>query len=93
MNDSTLQNLISKDNEGNLTVTSLVVADVYGMAHHNVLRNIDNICKQLIDLKSEIKIDFSEYKDGTGKSNRMAILTEEQFLVAMPYIEGFCFNH
>ena len=88
MNDSTLQNLISKDNEGNLTVTSLVVADVYGMAHHNVLRNIDNICKQLIDLKSEIKIDFSEYKDGTGKSNRMAILTEEQFLVAMPYIGG-----
>lgn len=69
-------------------VTSLVVADVYGMAHHNVLRNIDNICKQLIDLKSEIKIDFSEYKDGTGKSNRMAILTEEQFLVAMPYIGG-----
>jgi len=85
MNNTTL---ISKDNNGNLTVTSLVVAESYKMPHHNVLRNIDKISKQLIDLQPKIKIEFSKYKDETGKNNRIAILTEEQFLIVMPYIGG-----
>ena len=83
-----MENLITQNNDGYLTVSSLVVADVFGISHSHVLRNIDKVVLQLIEIQSKSNIGFSEYKDETGKSNRMAILTEEQFLIAMPFIGG-----
>jgi phage regulator Rha-like protein len=64
-----------------LTVTSLVVSELFGRPHKNVLRALDGLI-------SRLNIEFRNFTDSRGKTQRMAILTERQFLIAMPFIGG-----
>ena len=69
-----------------LTTTSLIIAELFGKKHFHVLRNIDKlIAKGRLD---QSKIGLSEYKDSSGKNNKMYILDERSFLIAMPFIGG-----
>lgn len=83
-----MKELITQDQQGNLTVTSLVISKLFDRRHSDVLKSIDKVSIQLQQVKAEREIAFSEYKDSSGKSNRFATLTEDQFLVAMPFIGG-----
>lgn len=83
-----MKNLIEKDSRGNLTVSSLVVAEVFGRPHSNVLKSLDIVNKQIVDLKDEVAIYFVGGKDIDGRKTRTAFLTERQFLIAMPFIGG-----
>ena len=76
-----MQNLISKDSNGNLTVTSLVVAEEFNIPHRSVLRSIDK-------RKGRHNLVQSNYLDKQGKTQRMFILNESQFLKLMPFIGG-----
>jgi Rha family phage regulatory protein len=64
-----------------LTVTSLVIAELYGRRHDNILKDIDKISGRL-------HLEFTYYMDSQGKKRRMCVLNEEQFLIAMPFIGG-----
>ena len=64
-----------------LTVTSLIVSELFERPHHMVLKSLDK-------LVSKVHFDFRDYIDSRGKSQRMAVLTERQFLIAMPFIGG-----
>lgn len=79
-----MQDLISKDDKGNLIVTSLVVAEVTGRAHKNVLQSLDKI----INKNSRLGFKLIDYIDKNGSKQRAYELTEEQFLIAMPFIGG-----
>ena len=83
-----MQNLITQNSDGSLTVSSLVVAELFNRRHGDVLRSIDRVNAQLSDIKNKSKIDFVIGKDFDGRKTRTALLTEEQFLIAMPFIGG-----
>lgn len=78
MNNTTL---ISKDNNGNLTVTSIVISEVFDIPHKSVLRSIDK-------RSGRHNLVLSNYIDKQGKTQRMYILNESQFLKLMPFIGG-----
>ena len=64
-----------------LTVTSLVVSELFGRPHHMVLKSLDK-------LKDKVDLNFIFYTDKMNREQRMAVLTERQFLIAMPFIGG-----
>ena len=84
-----MQDLIVKDLDGNLTVSSLVIAELFDRRHDSVLRSIDTVNSQLSEIKGEHIIAFSKGKGIDGISNtRTAFLNERQFLMVMPFIGG-----
>ena len=84
-----MQDLIVKDLDGNLTVSSLVIAELFNRTHSNVLRSIDKVNTQLTDIKDESIIDFVKGKDSEGiRNTRTAFLSERQFLMVMPFLGG-----
>jgi phage regulator Rha-like protein len=64
-----------------LTTTSLIVAELFGRKHSHVLKSLEKI-------STRIKIVPSEYRDSSGRANKVYILDERQFLIAMPFIGG-----
>ena len=76
-----MNDLISVDSKGVLTTTSLAIAKAFSRKHSHVLASIDK-------LATRYEIVPSDYKDSTGKTNRMFVLTESQFLKVMPFIGG-----
>ena len=82
-----MQNLITQNKDGSLTVSSLVIANLFGRSHANVLRSIDNLNKKLLE-NSRVAFDSGLYQDSNGDKQRLFILNEEQFLIAMPFIGG-----
>lgn len=76
-----MKNLIEVNEKGDLFVSSLSIADVFGRKHSHVLASIDK-------LSTRYGIVPSEYKDLSGKTNKMFMLTERQFLKVMPFIGG-----
>jgi len=84
-----MQDLIVKDLDGNLTVSSLVIAELFDRRHSSVLRSIDTVNTQLSEIKGENSIVFSKGKGIDGISNtRTAFLNERQFLIVMPFVGG-----
>jgi phage regulator Rha-like protein len=84
-----MQDLISKNDSGELTVSSIVVAEVFGRPHDAVLKSIDKINAQLVDITDEVQINFVKSKDVSGiRNTRTAFLNERQFLMVMPFIGG-----
>jgi Rha family phage regulatory protein len=79
--------LITKNSDGSLTVNSLVVAEEFGRPHGKVLRSIDSVNSKLVE-RGQAAIGSSNYIDLQGKTQRSFVLTEEQFLVVMPFIGG-----
>lgn len=78
--------LIKKGNEGELTVSSLTVANEFGRRHDNVLQAIRKLIKnqrlRLLDFKE------SSYRNKQGRLMPCYDLTERGFLIAMPFIGG-----
>ena len=69
------------------TVSSRIVADVFGKRHDNVLAKIDKIIENAEDRKfTELNFKGSKYKDKSGKSNREYLLAKDGVvLLAMGY--------
>jgi phage regulator Rha-like protein len=64
-----------------LTTTSLVISEQFGRPHKSVLRSLDK-------LVSRLKFVPRDYIDSRGKQQRMYVLDERSFLIAMPFIGG-----
>ena len=64
-----------------LTVTSLVVSELFGRKHSHVLRSIEKF-------GGEYGIVPTSYTDLSNRQQKMYSLTERQFLIAMPFIGG-----
>jgi len=82
-----MQTLITQNSDGSLTVSSLVVAELFARPHANVLRSIDSLNKKLLE-NSRVVFDSGVYQDSNGENQRLFLLNEEQFLIAMPFIGG-----
>jgi phage regulator Rha-like protein len=84
-----MQDLILRDSKGELVVTSLTIAEVFGRPHDAVLKSIDKVNSQLVDIANEVKITFVKGKDKEGiRNTRTAYLNERQFLMVMPFVGG-----
>jgi Rha family phage regulatory protein len=66
-----------------LTTTSLIIAGQFGRRHGNVLNKLDVLVE-----RGRIKIESSSYKNSQNKEQRMFVLDERSFLIAMPFIGG-----
>lgn len=64
-----------------LTTNSLVISEQFGRPHKSVLRSLDK-------LVSRLKFVPRDYLDSRGKQQRMYVLDERSFLIAMPFIGG-----
>ena len=64
-----------------LTTTSLIVSCEFGRPHHMVLKSLDKLI-------SKVNMDSRDYIDSRGKTQRMYVLDERSFLIAMPFIGG-----
>ena len=64
--------------------SSLIVAESFGKRHDNVMRDIESLAGE--DDFTALNFEVSEYKDGSGKSNRMFYMTQDGFtLLAMGF--------
>lgn len=82
-----MNNLVIVDNAtGELTVSSLVVAEEFGREHKNVLAAI----RKLVGNHTLNQLDFKPitFLDKRGRQQPAFELTERGFLIAMPFIGG-----
>ncbi len=75
-----MKNIVENIN-GELTTTSLIIAEEFGRTHKNVLKSLDK-------LVSRLQMEPRDYIDSRGKTQRMYVLDERSFLIAMPFIGG-----
>lgn len=78
-----MQSLITQNSDGSLTVSSLVIADVCKRAHKSVLASLDKF-----NGRHGIVPSFEINELANGRKDRVYLLTERQFLIAMPFIGG-----
>ncbi len=79
--------------DNTITTTSLIVAETYGKQHKHVLTDIKNLIKTIDDLESQDgsiptrpRFRLSEYKDESGKANKMYLLDRNAWtLLVMGY--------
>jgi len=76
-----MKELININNS--LVMTSLEIAKLTGKMHKNVLADVNNILKELGINSAEIS---AQYKDASGKSNRMFNLNKE---LTMTLVTGY----
>lgn len=69
-----------------LTTTSLIISELFGRPHKNVLERLDSLIND--GTLTGLEIRPSEYRDKSGKSNKLYVLEEKTALVAMPFIGG-----
>ena len=81
-----MDELIKKNEAGELTVSSLTVAGEFGREHKNVLAAI----RKLINNHTLNRLDFEPitFLDKRGREQPAFNLTERGFLIAMPFIGG-----
>jgi phage regulator Rha-like protein len=82
MNTSQIKLVEVHGNE--LTTTSLVIAELFGRPHKNVLQSLDKIANK----NSGLVFKLGTFEDKNGDERRMIILNERSFLIAMPFIGG-----
>ena len=71
---------------GKEVVTSLQLAEHFGIRHHHVLRDIKAIAKKTPEIFTQTNFGFSEYTDSTGRTLPFCLLTRDGFtLLAMGY--------
>tara|TARA_Y100000310_G_scaffold90528_1_gene87783 strand:- start:2766 stop:3785 length:1020 start_codon:yes stop_codon:yes gene_type:complete len=75
---------------GKFLVSSLNIADVFGKEHKNVIRDIESLYKNLShDTKfTRLNFELSEYKDSSGKVNKMYLLTQDALTLIVMGYEG-----
>lgn len=72
-------NLVFADKGRRAVTTSLVVAEKFNKEHFHVLRDIRQLgCSESF---TESNFGFSEYKDSTGRSLPMCIMTRDGFVI------------
>lgn len=73
---------------GQLVVSSRVIAEQLGKQHKHVLESIENIIKtNSADISAQYIL--SSYKDKSGKSNKEYLLTQDGFTLYMFNIQGY----
>jgi phage regulator Rha-like protein len=60
-----MQNLITQNKDGSLTVSSLVIAELFGRTHGNVLKSIDIVNEKLLENR-QVAINSGYYADSNG---------------------------
>lgn len=71
---------------GKEVVTSLQIAEHFGIRHHHVLRDIKAIIRKVPESFAATNFGFSEYADPTGRALPSYTLTRDGFtLLAMGY--------
>lgn len=78
------QNKIIEIHGKELTTTSLIIADLFGRPHKNVLQSLDKLSSK----NKELTFKPIDYIDKNGETKRALQLNERQFLIAMPFIGG-----
>lgn len=77
-------NLVFKSDKGNPVTTSLLVAEKFEKDHKNVMRDIDNLVKDVLNFE-QIFYE-SSYPDSYGRSQRMYVMNRDGFtLLAMGF--------
>lgn len=77
-------NLVFKSDKGNPVTTSLLVAEKFEKDHKNVMRDIDNLIKDVLNF--EQMFYESSYLDSYDRSQRMYIMNRDGFtLLAMGF--------
>lgn len=72
-----MDQLVIRNQKGDDVTTSLIVADVFGKRHDQVLRDIDNLnCSQEFNHHNFVEI---EYTDGRGRKQRAVEMTKNGF--------------
>lgn len=81
-----MQDLIKISTSGELTTTSLVIAEQFGRSHGDVMRSI----RKLISSGTIDQSDFASisYQDAYSREQPAIELTERGFLISMPFIGG-----
>jgi Rha family phage regulatory protein len=73
------KDLVLEQGDGKIVTTSLLVAEKFGKRHADVIRAIEGVISQTPESQSQRNFALSEYKDISGKSNRMYIMTKDAF--------------
>lgn len=77
-------NLVFKSDKGNPVTTSLLVAEKFEKDHKNVMRDIDNLIKYVLNF--EQMFYESSYLDSYDRSQRMYVMNRDGFtLLAMGF--------
>ena len=79
---SAMKNLIEVHGE-KLTTTSLVISELFGRPHGNVLKSLDKLM-----VRGRVKFDESSYQNKQNKTQKMYVLDKRSFLISMPFIGG-----
>lgn len=83
-----MNTLVTKNNKGELVITSLMIAKEYGKSHKNVIRTIE---KYLVDIEGELgRLTFepSNYLNSQGKLMPMFELSEQMALAITGRFQG-----
>lgn len=80
---------------GQVTTTSLAIAEHFSKSHFNVMRDIKGVVTQLRATGSEFNFEFAEsnfrldsYRDGQGKERPMYRLTRDAFVLVVMGFTG-----
>jgi hypothetical protein len=80
-----MQDLILRDSKGELVVSSLTIAEMFGRNHADVMKSIRSVFKRA---NVEISFSFIINELANNKRDKFYLLNERQFLIAMPFIGG-----
>lgn len=83
-----MNQLVFKGANDQVLTNSLLVAEKFKKRHADVLRAIEDIIVLTPVNQSQRNFALSEYKDSTGKSNPMYILTKDAFSIIVMGFNG-----
>lgn len=76
-----MKDLVIQNGKGNDVTTSLIVAEIFGKEHKNVLRDIDDLScsEQFRSLNFELSFNIRELPNGGSKEDRYYEMTKDGF--------------
>ena len=83
-----MEELVFKSEKGTPVTTSLLVANKFGKRHADVLRAIKEIISQTPEFQTKRNFAFSKYRDDSGKSNPLCIITKDGFSILVMGFTG-----
>ena len=80
-----LPSLVTVDHDGGLYISSVTMAEVFGVRHDNVLRAIRKVRAEGVGL---LKLEESSYLNKQGKTQPCYLIPEHEALIIMPFVGG-----
>jgi len=81
-----MNDLVYKSNDNQALTNSLLVAEKFGKEHRNVIRDVDNLKKDVLNFE-QMFID-STYSDSYGRDQRMYIMNRDGFTLLVMGFTG-----